>query len=293
MRMGNSRIPLLGAFAIAAACAAVVAGQQQLPAEPAKEKGTSVTGAFEGWYPNGDGTSTLLVGYYNRNRAEILDIPVGPRNRIDPGGPDYGQPTHFVPRRQWGVFTIVVPKDFGTKKLTWTLTANGQTTDIPLSLNPKYQIEPFKDPAMGNTPPVLQFSENGPTFTGPPRGFALTLIGAVAQAVSFPVWVSDQSGHEEDPSAIAAALGVPIPAGAARPPRITLTLAQHRGPGEIKFTEMRPKIDFAADGKATAAATFSAPGEYVVRVQANDTSGEGGGGFQCCWTNAHVRVTVK
>jgi hypothetical protein len=28
-------------------------------------------------------------------------------------------------------------------------------------------------------------------------------------------------------------------------------------------------------------------------VQANDISGEGGGGFQCCWTNAHVKVTVK
>jgi hypothetical protein len=28
-------------------------------------------------------------------------------------------------------------------------------------------------------------------------------------------------------------------------------------------------------------------------VQANDSTGEGGGGFQCCWTNAHVKVTVK
>ena len=30
-----------------------------------------------------------------------------------------------------------------------------------------------------------------------------------------------------------------------------------------------------------------------LRVQANDESGEGGGGFQCCWTNTFVRVTVK
>jgi hypothetical protein len=28
-------------------------------------------------------------------------------------------------------------------------------------------------------------------------------------------------------------------------------------------------------------------------VQANDESGEGGGGFQCCWTNAHVKVTIQ
>jgi len=40
-------------------------------------------------------------------------------------------------------------------------------------------------------------------------------------------------------------------------------------------------------------ATFSTPGEYVLRVQGNDESGEGGGGFQCCWTNTYVRVSVK
>jgi hypothetical protein len=31
----------------------------------------------------------------------------------------------------------------------------------------------------------------------------------------------------------------------------------------------------------------------VLRFQANDASGNGGGGDQCCWTNVHVRVTVK
>jgi len=43
----------------------------------------------------------------------------------------------------------------------------------------------------------------------------------------------------------------------------------------------------------SAAATFTAPGEYLLRVQANDESGEGGGGFQCCWTNTYVKVTVR
>ena len=73
----------------------------------------------------------MLVGYFNRNAKEALDIPVGPNNRIEPGGPDMGQPTYFETRRQWGVFTIRVPKDFGTKKLTWTLTANGETNAVP------------------------------------------------------------------------------------------------------------------------------------------------------------------
>ena len=61
-------------------------------------------------------------------------MPVGPNNRIEPGGPDQGQPTHFLPGGKWGVFTITVPKDFGDKKLTWTLVANGKPTVIPMSL---------------------------------------------------------------------------------------------------------------------------------------------------------------
>ena len=49
----------------------------------------------------------------------------------------------------------------------------------------------------------------------------------------------------------------------------------------------------AFSGKAATTATFSAPGDYVLEVVANDISGVGGGGFQCCWTTAQVKVTVK
>src|SRR5262245_34486351 len=98
----------VGLISVVMACWIVAA--QQLPPEPIKDSGQSITGAFEGWYQNPDGTFTLLMGYMNRNGKETLDIPVGPNNRIEPGGPDQGQPTYFLPRRQWGVFTITVPK---------------------------------------------------------------------------------------------------------------------------------------------------------------------------------------
>jgi hypothetical protein len=45
--------------------------------------------------------------------------------------------------------------------------------------------------------------------------------------------------------------------------------------------------------EATTMATFSAPGEYWLRAQINDSSGDGGGGDQCCWTTAHVVVNIK
>ena len=40
-------------------------------------------------------------------------------------------------------------------------------------------------------------------------------------------------------------------------------------------------------------ATFSLPGEYIIRIEGNDSSGVGGGGFQCCWTTAYLKVNVK
>jgi esterase len=46
-------------------------------------------------------------------------------------------------------------------------------------------------------------------------------------------------------------------------------------------------------GPATTSATFSEPGEYVLHVVANDRSGDGGRGFQCCWTNGEVKVSVR
>ena len=132
--------------------------RRQLAMEPLKDSGSNIYPAFEGWYQNSDGTYTLLIGYYNRNKKQVLDIPIGPENRIEPGGPDQGQPTHFMVGRGWGTIAIKVPKDFGDKKLTWTLTANGKTVSVPFGITKGYQIEPFLDAAMGNKPPVIKFS---------------------------------------------------------------------------------------------------------------------------------------
>jgi hypothetical protein len=259
-------------------CALTGAAGAQLPLEPQRDAGQSVTPAFEGWFKNADGTFTLLVGYFNRNRKETLDIPVGPDNKIEPGGPDYGQPTHFLPRRNWGVFAIKVPADFGDRKLTWTITANGKPVSIPLGLTKDYQIEPFKDAAQGNTPPVLRLSPDGPPAQGPPVGYAASLAATVGEPLTLTLWATDD--------------GIVDPNRKAPEWPVNVTWWKHRGPGTVTITPAKPPID-RTDGKATATATFDKPGEYVLRAQANDVSGEGGGGFQCCWTTAHVKVTVK
>jgi hypothetical protein len=260
---------------------------QQLPFEPPHDLGQSITGAFEGWFPNPDGSFSLLLGYYNRNLKQELEIAVGSDNRIDPGGPDQGQPTHFLPGRQWGVFTIRVPKDFGQKKLTWTLTANGKTTAIPISLNSLWEVEPFRE-ASGNTPPFIGFSENGPWVQGP-AGQSKSVSITLAEPVDLTVWVADDAT-------------APLAGARARTPAVTISWNKLRGPGTVTFANVRPaveKAEFAAPpstkftGKARTSATFSEPGEYVLRVVANDWSGDGGRGFQCCWSNAQLKVSVK
>ncbi len=272
---GSRSLPRAVVLTVAVGFVVALSAQSRGPAapEPLSESGQSVTGAFEGWYPNPDGSYSLLLGYFNRNTEETLEIPVGPNNRIEPGGPDQGQPTTFLPRRQWGVFRVVVPKDFGTRKLTWTLVANGQTTSIPMSLNPLWIVEPFKDAGNGNTPPVLKLQASGPAFTGPPHGIAQTLSAKLAEPLPLALWVSDDK---------------PLRGGRGGGP---VFWSKFRGPGEVTFENERPAPD--PEGKAMTTAKFAAPGEYILRAQANDATGEGGGGFQCCWTNVHVKVTVS
>jgi hypothetical protein len=104
-------------------------------------KGQTVSPAYEGWMPNDDGSFTLYFGYMNTNWLEEFDVPIGPQNALEPGGPDQGQPTHFYPRRNPFLFTIQVPKDFGSKELIWTLTTNGKTEKVYASLKGDYQID--------------------------------------------------------------------------------------------------------------------------------------------------------
>jgi hypothetical protein len=256
--------------------------------EPSHDTGQSITGAFEGWFANADGSFSILLGYYNRNTKQELDIPIGPGNRIEPGGPDQGQPTHFLTGRQWGVFTVTVPKEFGTKKLTWTLVANGQTTVIPMSLNSLWEVSPFVE-ASGNTPPFISFEEGKVGVQGP-RGTATSLVATVASPLSLTVWVSDDAKAPRS-----ATQGV-------RFAPVTVGWSKFRGPGNVTFSEARPKVEKqetrltpapAFTGKAVTTASFSEPGDYVLRVVANDASGDGGRGFQCCWSNAQVKVAVK
>lgn len=317
---------------------------QGVLAEPVGTNAGPIYAAFEGWGPLKDGVNNaLLVGYFNRNKTQELDIPIGPDNSIEPGGPDYGQPTHFLTGRQYGMFAVVVPKDFGTKKLTWTINANGQKTAVQFWLNPPYWVDFFKHAASENEPPRIKFAMDGPDYTGPPVVKTVaTLTATVGQPLDLTAWAADQpptrvfdttppggdtaapasaagrggaarSGNQSPnqappPAFIGGRLVQVDPAAApaggaaaaeARRPRgdIQVIWKKYRGPGDVKVATDTISLVNGGDPKkwveAKTTATFSAPGTYWLRAQVNDSSGNGGGGDQCCWTSAHIVVNVK
>jgi hypothetical protein len=337
MRANRFTIAVM-ATAVAAASVVLSAAGQVRPApqgvlnEPLGASGEAVFPAFEGWGPIKDGSQVLLIGYFNRNKGQSLDIPIGPDNRIEPGGPDFGQPTHFHPGRQYGVFAIPIPKDFGTKRLTWTLTANGHTSTVSFWTNPPYWIDFYKNLANGNEPPRIKFAEPGPEYIGPPRErFVQTLTATVGQPLTLTAWAADQpptivfestppGGTAGEPAARPPAGGAPEPmpaiiggrvigggagaaagaaAAAARARRgdFRVLWKKYRGPGEVTIADDVIALEHGGDAnkfvEAKTTAMFSAPGTYWLRAQVNDSSGDGGGGDQCCWTTAHVVVTVK
>jgi hypothetical protein len=281
---------------VAVLAGSTLALSQQLP-EPRKQFGAGVTGAFEGWFTGKDGSRAFLVGYYNRNSQQTLDVPIGPDNRIEPGGPDLGQPTHFLPGRQFGMFVVPVPGNFGpSDRLTWTIVANGQSTSIPLRLHPDYVIEPFNEVAVGNTPPAVRFEEKGPASQGPIAQISTAAMrtASMSSPMTLPLWATDDMKYTSGTSA---------PLTRPRPP-VVLTWSKYRGPGDVVFDKAKPAVDklseaggastgSAFSGKATTTVKFSEPGDYVLHVTANDYSGEGGGGFVCCWTTAMLKVSVS
>jgi hypothetical protein len=252
----------------------------QRPLAPIPESGDVVYPVYEGWYKNPDGTFSLSFGYFNRNSEEALDIPIGPNNFISPGAQNQNQPTHFEPRRHWGVFAVTVPANFGTRSVTWTVKIRGQTIAIPASLREEWEIDAVQgEVGSGNTPPVLTFP-NRPDGRGPAGATGEPLKGKAGTPITVTVNAKDDGR----------APASTVARGTAQ--TTTLTWFVHQGPANAKFAPTTARVPVAG-GSASTAVTFSLPGEYVLRVRANDASGVASGGHaQCCWTNGFVKVIV-
>lgn len=270
------------ASVVAVALAVAVASAQQ------PQSGQNIAPVYEGWEQNADGSFNLIFGYFNRNWNEWIDAPVGPANTIEPGGPDQGQPTHFLPRRNQFVFRVRVPKDFGTKELVWTLTTNGKAEKAFATLKPDYVVD--------NTVMMANFGAGGQLGTTPdlagnqaPR---LELEGErtrrakVGEAVALSAIATDDGKPRVRAMAPVVGANRMLPNSANG---LRLAWSKYRGAGDVTFdppqftvwedTRDGANSPWAAGWKTPPVppgnkwdvrATFGAPGTYVIRCIAHD-----------------------
>jgi hypothetical protein len=258
--------------------------------------GQAVWPAFEGWEKNDDGSASFVFGYMNDNWKEELDVPIGPANNIEPGGPDHGQPTHFQPRRNRFMFRVRVPKDWGDKEMIWSLTTHGAARTAYASKRTDLQIENIdimsetgalgagsSNPEIrGDKPPVIKIE--GPKTLNAKVGQSLTLTAVVTDDGVPAIRPRQGRGNRVDPNLLP-------------PSRITvgkniglhLAWFVYRGAGTVTFEPKQVKTwedtraganspwapiwsppPVPSDGKYLVTATFADPGTYVLRARADD-----------------------
>ena len=280
--------------------AVVLAGLSVSAQRLSYSSGQNISPGFEGWETDDDGSRYFLFGYMNRNWDEEPNIPVGPDNNIELGGPDLGQPTHFLPRRNRFVFRVPVPDGFDADdELVWTLTVNGVTDQAFATLRPDYLVDD-----------MIRASEHGAIgagFTNPAiranTGPTLGIESETHRAVRVGEPLTLTAFAEDD--------GVPKSARPRRPtstesrladrwrPRVLGTVNQvtglrvswfvYRGKGGVSFDPPQVKVwedprtgayspwapgfilpDPPADGKWVTQVSFDTPGTYVIRGLASD-----------------------
>lgn len=255
--------------------------------------GQNVAPIFEGWMSNADGSIDMIFGYLNRNWEEVLHIPIGPDNNVQPGGPDRGQPTVFVPRRiaqppgerrQQFVFRVRLPREWRRdQEMRWTVTAHGRTDRAIGHLDPLLEMD--ND--------VIAMNRGGGLGAEPNQPPSVTLT-ASAQSVTLPgnviltALVSDDGrpvqragGGGATPSTPAVPSSptrgtAPVPGAESRVQGLHVRWVHYRGAGRVTFDPPRSPVASQGspikDGKAVTTATFSQPGTYMLRAFADDTS---------------------
>ncbi len=208
--MNYRRMRRLSFLFVLASLAGLVTGQERRMTL----SGEILSPAYEGWWPNDDGTFKLFFGYMNSNWQEEFDINIGSRNYFsivepnqlddldldgyDFGQADKGQPTHFYPRRNPFLFTVDVPADFGENELVWTLAARSDYVVRAYgTLKPDYRIDPqvistevggafgsLDDRLRTNIPPDLNIE--GEAFRSVRAGEALDLAAIIVDPDNLP-----------------------------------------------------------------------------------------------------------
>lgn len=252
-------------------------------------RGQSIQPIFEGWSWAPDKSINMHFGYLNRNYAEQPQIPVGPSNRLEPGGPDRGQPTFFYARTNRNLFTVNVPATWGkADELVWTVTFNGQTQRAVGWLQPEWEIDPAGGASLGGNTSPERLANKAPSITVAPAATValpapLTLVSTIvddglpeakprpkpAVGQETPPTLQGGSTAPVNVPSVAAREAPAAGPGATRPLGLVVTWAVWRGPADVQF---EPRYTVPKGGRAETVARFAAPGDYVLRATADDSA---------------------
>lgn len=244
-----------GVLLVAVAASAVVHAQTRYL------RGQNIAPVFEGWKRLPDGTRVFLFGYLNRNYEEVIDLPIGPDNTIEPWG-DAGQPTHFLTRRQKFVFQVPVPNDWDIKKrAVWTLTANGKTEKANAWLQPEWEVDDG----------VIQMNigpGGAPPADPPNAGPIITGSGPQTVRLSSALTVRATATDDGIPKPPTPKPGAPPNRGPAA--GVSLRWIHYRGAGLVTFSRPNGSPVHGQPAELSTEVTFSQPGTYVLKAIASD-----------------------
>jgi hypothetical protein len=297
------------------------------PLQPSSGANRVVAPFMEGWFENPDGTYSISFGYLNMN-DEVVEIPIGENNFIEPAQFNGMQPTYFERGHQRGLFTVNLPASMRDTDVWWNIrNPNGELTRVPGRTSAgAYQLDWSPRPH-GTVAPRVSFEGQSGEGYGPPGIMSERVINArVGQRVVLSVNARDVSERDRsdarfrDPipmrvtwSRLQAPVGAevtferhesnPVPEGRGGRGGGAAAAADPDDPddpdappaGGRGNAPPPPQQINLAEGRGTAQVyvTFGTPGEYVMRAQADQFSvPDSSSGDQCCWTNGYVRVNV-
>ena len=279
----QTKVKLLQSFILLTLSTWTVAQQidlsnQTWSSEVIREQGQAIIPLYDGWYPNEDGTKTICFGYFNMNTQQSFDIPIGENNYLETDYPGLDLiaaniPTHFDPlppayRHIFCAFSVTVPVGFNTShRITWHISSNRFELSTPGKVIPPYILDEPQSDGRGDLAPLVKLSPNDAGVRGRTGIHTTTVINAsVDEPVTLQAWIE----HPDE--------------------EVWVGWSHHSGQGNVEFDnkeyQIQPNIE-----ETTVQASFSDPGEYVVRMQTIDTIAAFE--FYCCHTNAYFHINVS
>lgn len=267
------------------------------PLASRKASGDLIGPMFNGWIKNADNSVTMVFGFVNRNREEIVDIPLGPNNFIEPPMFDGAQPTHFpvysrrgfVGIQERGVFAVTVPPEMADTEVVWTINHLGFNYSIPgRATSTAYEMSAGEQ-ALGSLNPTIRFDMKGEVSIDREGIYAETMTASVGKPVTLTAYAQDRGNRSDYPELEQTI----FPLGS--------EWILHQGPAMPDFSSEKISGRERAEGDegmsdwttVQTEATFWEAGEYIVRLRVdNFEAPDSKFDNQCCWSNAYVPVTV-